>query len=249
MPQGIALDWFDPQFFNARSVTFRERYMRNPVIAMPDNPFRPDDAWKTMSTKDWMDGEGGKILKRYNLPTKEELAATMPQLDIDDDFMSAPYAELENSVKRWYEGGEAALIEREAELRELDKSIRVLQKERDKKAVARGKEKARQRTREVKDQLRAQAKDTKGKGKAKEVIFDVMDLLDISAVDDDGNGSDGYVFDDQDFDEEETAGGMFEDAVDYDADMDQPTDETPAADDENGMDEDPEVPDAMESDV
>ncbi|KAK7030901.1 hypothetical protein VNI00_013869 [Paramarasmius palmivorus] len=90
--------------------------------------------------------------------------------DIALDCVGAPLNKPENAVKRWYEGGEAAVMEREAEVKEVHKSIRVLQKQRDKKAVARGKERARQKIQALKDKLREQTKDKKGKGKAKKVV-------------------------------------------------------------------------------
>ncbi|KAJ7608163.1 hypothetical protein FB45DRAFT_1129986 [Roridomyces roridus] len=77
LPEGIPIDYFDPEFFNKLDPRERAKYAKTGVaFPLPQyctNEHHSD--WAKMGKKDFMVKYGNDVLKLYNLPTAEELAA------------------------------------------------------------------------------------------------------------------------------------------------------------------------------
>ena len=88
VPVHCPLDWFDPAFFNAMSLSNRACYAMAP-IALPlksdclSTDSNPD--WKDMPQRAFMKKYGNCVRALYKLPTATELAALEDGDDDDDD--------------------------------------------------------------------------------------------------------------------------------------------------------------------
>ncbi|KAJ6550328.1 hypothetical protein B0H19DRAFT_1265159 [Mycena capillaripes] len=84
LPPDVPIDFFTPDFYNALTVKERARYA-NTGVAFPLEPyaFAPEHAaWKKMGKAEFMEKYGNNVLKRYNIPSQEEIDA---QSDSEDD--------------------------------------------------------------------------------------------------------------------------------------------------------------------
>ncbi|THU85983.1 hypothetical protein K435DRAFT_805455 [Dendrothele bispora CBS 962.96] len=93
-PTQVPINWFDPAHFNVLPAAFRARYMNHKrAVALPSNYeliFDPNSDWKGLEDDEFMEIYGNEVLKRYKLPTEQELknlreAANEDDEDEDDD--------------------------------------------------------------------------------------------------------------------------------------------------------------------
>jgi len=87
LPKCVPIDWFDVNFWNT-DLTLRERanYVKNGIIvALPleehCNTWEKCVVWKNLPEEEFMEKFGNAVLKRYHIPTEEELA----QLEVWDN--------------------------------------------------------------------------------------------------------------------------------------------------------------------
>ncbi|KAJ7440244.1 hypothetical protein FB451DRAFT_1415275 [Mycena latifolia] len=71
---GVALDWFDPEYFNEMPAAIRQAYVIAGSIALPLEEHLSKKDWKTMSAKAFMKKYGDDVAALYDVPTEEEMA-------------------------------------------------------------------------------------------------------------------------------------------------------------------------------
>lgn len=88
-PSNTPLDYFHPDFFNSLPVQIRNRYAKNPLIALPENDewvmTSPPHRWKGMDDETFMTEYGNAILQKYKFPTPEEIANMADDEDDGDE--------------------------------------------------------------------------------------------------------------------------------------------------------------------
>ncbi|KAJ6472114.1 hypothetical protein DFH09DRAFT_954251 [Mycena vulgaris] len=82
---GVALDWFDPEYFNAMPAAMRHAYATAGSIALPLEEHLSKTDWKTMSSKAFMKKYGDDVAALYTLPTEEEMANVDGADDDEED--------------------------------------------------------------------------------------------------------------------------------------------------------------------
>lgn len=85
-PSRPALDWFDPDYFNALCIEDRAPFKVDPVIALPAEirDLAGYKEWSKLSRAEFMKRYGDQVKAKYNLPTDDEIATLQTGRDMEE---------------------------------------------------------------------------------------------------------------------------------------------------------------------
>jgi hypothetical protein len=93
LPLNIPIDFWDPKFYNEELDVHEKALYIGTGVAFPLAQFcnSNDHAdWAKMPAKEFMKKYGDDVLKQYNIPTEEELAA-LRSIDVNDGSDSSEH--------------------------------------------------------------------------------------------------------------------------------------------------------------